>query len=93
MADFEELYHFVRLSERCWMPLGFAGLELQPVTDCMAEPLAISPPFHNTSPLNLISAAGQKQKEKKCIEETAHVQGAFLLTVPSLAHSFLGTKS
>lgn len=49
------------------MPRGFSGLELQRVTDCVAEPLAISPPLHDTSPLNLISAGGQKQKEKKTI--------------------------
>lgn len=76
------------------MPRGFSGLELQRVTDCVAEPLAISPPLHDTSPLNLISAGGQKQKEKKnhiyiYVGGTAHVQGAFLLRVPSSECSFL----
>lgn len=89
MAHFEELYHFVRLSESCRMPIGFAGLELQHVTDCMAEPLAISPPLYDTTPLNLISAGGQKQKGKKNIGGTAHVQGAFLLRAPSLECGFL----
>lgn len=83
MAQFEVLYHFVRLSESSHMPKGFTGLELWHLTECMTEPLAISPPLYDTTPLNFISGErteaqpkGKREKEKKkkkSITEISHV--------------------
>lgn len=48
------------------MPKGFAGLELWHLTECMTEPLAVSPPLYDTSPLNFISGKrAEARREKK----------------------------
>lgn len=59
-------------SESSHMPKGFAGLELWHLTECMTEPLAISPPLYDTSPLNFISgerAEAQREKKEKILEK------------------------
>lgn len=61
------------------MPKGFAGLELWHLTECMTEPLAVSPPLYDTSPLNFISGKrAEARREKKKILEKGLVYKACL---------------